>query len=282
MRHVAWLMLALPLVLAAKPTSYDDPDALLRQADAAYESHHFDRAAELYDRAGVRTTEPARAAFNLATARYRQAKDGQPAALGEAEVNYRACLRPGCEFRARALYGLGNCLLIRASGATLDRATLRAAIDRFSECLAAADDGSLKADARHNRMKARLLLLQAPAPQEGSQDEPQGDEKKEDDPDDPHKKNDKDSKTDGNGGLTPAKDKAGKDAKETKTDRADGQQASGKSVSLPPIRDSGESMPLAKGDAERYVDEAVRRIRDEAAAYKKSKARPAGAGVKDW
>jgi hypothetical protein len=53
-------------------------------------------------------------------------------------------------------------------------------------------------------------------------------------------------------------------------------------VSLPPISDSGEAMPLAKGDAERYVDEAVRRIRDEAAAYKKSKARPAGSGVKDW
>jgi tetratricopeptide (TPR) repeat protein len=177
MRRVPWLILALPLVLAAKPTSYDDPETLLRQADAAYEAGRFDRAADLYDRAGVRTTEPARAAFNLATARYRQAKEGQLAALGEAEVNYRACLRPGCEFRARALYGLGNCLLIRAEGATLDRATLRAAIDRYTECIAADDDDGLKADARHNRMKARLLLLQAPPPADGREDEPpQGDE----------------------------------------------------------------------------------------------------------
>ena len=102
MRRLLGLLLAVPLV-AATPAAREDVDSLLRRADAAYNAGDFERAAALYDRAGVRTTEPARAAYNLATARYRQAKDGQVAALGEAEVNYRACLRPGGAYRARAL-----------------------------------------------------------------------------------------------------------------------------------------------------------------------------------
>ena len=58
MTRLAWLVLTLPPVLAAIPTSYDDPEALLRQADAAFDEGRMDRAAELYERAGVRTTEP--------------------------------------------------------------------------------------------------------------------------------------------------------------------------------------------------------------------------------
>ncbi len=68
----------------------------------------------------------------------------------------------------------------------MDRATLRAAMDRYAECLADANcTDELRAQARHNRAKARLLLLQTPpAPEEGS--EPPGDEKK-DDKDEPEK-----------------------------------------------------------------------------------------------
>src|SRR5262249_32840992 len=157
---------------------YDDPEALLRQADAAYEAGQAEKAAELYEKAGLRTTWPSRAAFNVATARYKQAKEGNLAALGTAEVNYRACLKDGDEFRARALFGLGNCLLIRATaGATLDRVTLRSAMDRYAECVADPGCGAgLAEDARYNRAKARLLLLQAPPAAEGNEPPP-GDDK---------------------------------------------------------------------------------------------------------
>jgi len=284
MKRWSWLLLILPMVLAAGPAAYDDPESLLRRADEAFEAKQFDRAAELYDRAGVRTTHPSLAAYNLATAKYKQAKEGNAAALGAAEVNYRSCLKQGDEFRARALLGLGNCLLMRATaGATLERATLRAAMDRYAECLADPGcDDDLRADARHNRARARLLLLQAPPPPEGGDEQPPGDDQK-DDKDDPK---DKDKGKDADGGQgEPAKtDKGAKgvgDAKEPKEVK-EGDKAGGKSKLLPPVSDDRDAVPLAKEDAERHLEEAAERIRAEAAAYRRSKARPAPAGVKDW
>lgn len=282
MRRGLWLLLALPLVLAAAPSSYDDPESLLRRADSAFAAGRAEEAAELYDKAGVRTTNPSLAAYNLATVRYRQAKEGNLSALGAAEVNYRACLRPGDEFRARALFGLGNCLLIRATGATVDRATLRAAMDRYAECLADAScDDELRAQARHNRAKARLLLLQTPpAPEEGS--EPPGDEKKDDKDDQQPKKDKKEPANGSEDGAKKDKDRSAKADKDKEAKENKDGEAGGKSKMLPPPPEDGEAPPLARQDAEKHLEAAMRRIRDEAMAHRRSKARPAGPGVKDW
>src|SRR5207248_5066118 len=77
--------------------------------------------------------------------------------------------------RARALYGLGNCLLLRASGGpNPDAPTLRAAVKAYRQCLADGDAGpDLLADARHNLQRARLLLAQvAPSGEEPPEEDP--------------------------------------------------------------------------------------------------------------
>lgn len=278
------LLLALPLVVAAKGASVD-PEALARRADAAYRGGEVARAAELYDRAGERTTEPSRAAYNLAAARYRQAREkGHLAALGEAEISYRACLRPGDPYRARALYGLGNCLLLRATSASaLDRAALRSAIDRFGECARDRDcDSELRAAARYNRAKARLLLLQAPRAESGGE-EPPGDESNKDDDQQPQSKpkdGGKGEPGDGDKKLTPggAADKVGEQPAEKK----EGEPGPGQGVKLTPPPEDREAPPPAKEDAARHVEMAARRIVEDLAAHKRGKARPAGPGVRDW
>lgn len=277
MRRALWLALAVPAVLAAAPT--DDPEALSRRADAAFDAGRAEAAAELYDRAGVRTTEPARAAFNLATVRYRQAKEGQLAALGPAELHYRACLSSP-EYRARALFGLGNCLSLRATaGTALERSTLRAAIDLFGDCVE--DEGcdpSLRRDAKYNRARARLLLLQAPPPRPGEEpgDEPKDESPKEDPKDDKSRTKEGEPKD----GDPKKKDKAGA---EPSKDADDGKQgdAAGRGKLPPPPRDDG-GPPLAREDAERHLEAAAKKILDEAAAHRRGKAKPAGPGVRDW
>jgi hypothetical protein len=275
MKRWIWL-LVLPLIAAANEAA-TDPESLLRQGDEAFLSDQPAKAATMYDRASLRTREPARAAFNLATSRYRQARDGTLTTLPEAEVNYRACLEND-EYRARALYGLANCLLMRAeSGSTLDRAMLKGAIDRYNQCLGDPGcDEELARDARYNRSRARLLLLQAPPPKNAEQ--PQGDEPKTNDRDDQQpKKQDKDK-----GDLVPAKDKSKDKGKAVEGPDKNGTDQPGAGAGLPPVQDDPEAVPLAKEDAERHLELAAKRILEESMHHRRSKGRPTGAGGKDW
>src|SRR5204863_10114963 len=121
----------------------------------------------------------------------------------------------------------------------------------------------------------------APPPPEGSEEPPSGDEKS-DDNDPPKDKDNKNGGGDENGGDAPKKDKGkkgpdGNDATEVKK----GDEAAG-AGKLPPLTDDRDAPPLAKEDAERHLEEAARRIRAEAVAYRRGKARSAPAGVKDW
>jgi hypothetical protein len=93
--------------------------------------------------------------------------EGPSPELLEAEQWYRCCLEPSDPRRPRALCGLGNCLLHKAGGR--DEASLRAALTCYDQCLqSAGDDTELASDARYNREKARLLLLQFPPPANNS------------------------------------------------------------------------------------------------------------------
>jgi hypothetical protein len=285
-RTLAVLVL-LPLLAAAPRGRYADPDALLRAGNQAYQAGDLGRAAELYERAGVRTTQPSRAAFNLATARYRQARADNAQALAEAEEAYRSCLERGDPYRAPALFGLGNCLLLRAAGGTtLDRATLRAAIDRFSLCLA--EPGcppGLADDARYNCARARLLLLQAPPPPGANEEGAPGDDDKPDDPPDSSQgpdgsrdpgKADRVQQSQGNpaGG---GNERPG----ETK-DKVDGPNGAGRGTILPPPQDTSETKPLSERDAVQHLEEATKRILEDVAAYRRGRPRPLPPGVRDW
>jgi hypothetical protein len=281
------LLLLVALVAAAPRVRLTDPEALLRAGDDAFRGNDPAGAADLYDRAGVRTIEPARAAFNLATAKYRLARDGRLDALGDAEVAYRCCLEKGDPYRARALLGLGNCLLLRAaSGTTLDRGTLRAAIDRYSGCLA--DPGctpDLAADARHNRVRARLLLLQAPPPPPGTspEDGNSDDQKQPDnDPDMRDNSADEGGNEPGKGTPRPAQGSPGGNGPERNGARTDGTTGPGQVGKLPPVQDDGTSAPISARDAAEHVEQAARKILDDLASYRRGKARPAAPGVRDW
>jgi hypothetical protein len=255
-------------------------EALLRAGNSAFERGGYAEAAELYDQAGDRTTDPALAAFNLATANYYLAREGNAQALADAEQAYRCCLEKGDLRRARALFGLGNCMLLRAAGSTLDRVALRSAIDRFAECLRDPTcDASLAADARHNRLRARLLLLQAPLPQDGSDEDSGRDDNKDDPPLD-------DRQSDGGKGAIGDEkgDRAampGKGATEQPGGTPEGTPAPGRG-SLPPVPDRSEAAPLSASDALMHLEQATERILKESREHRRGRARPAGTGVRDW
>ena len=279
------LLLVVPLAAAAPRMSTTAPEDLLRAADDAYRANDLTRAAELYDRAGIRTIEPSRAAFNLATAKYLLARDGKLEALGDAEVGYRCCLEKGDPYRARALFGLGNCLLVRATGGKLDRATLRAAIDRFSACLADPScEPALAADARHNRARTRLLLLQAPPPPPGTSDESGN----EDDPKQPDDQSDPPSNPNDGGGEpgtgTPKATQGSPSAHGTDQAGAqtEGATGAGQVGKLPPVKDDDSAAPLSARDAAEHIERAERKIIEDLAAYRRGKSRPTTPGVRDW
>jgi tetratricopeptide (TPR) repeat protein len=281
-----WLPAAvlLPLLLGAgSSSSPPDVEALLRYGNEAFERGAYAEAAALYEKASERATNPGLVAFNLATAKYQLGRAGNASALSEAEQAYRCCLEAGNPRRAQALFGLGNCLLVRAAGSSLDPVALRGAIDRFGECLRDPKCvAALAADARHNRQRARLLLLQAPPPQDGPGEEPNSEEQPDEPPDSAQQPDDK-------RGNDPGADKndkggkagAAKSGPEQPGGDSQGTQAPGQGA-LPPVSDRSEQAPLAQRDALEHLEQATRRILDEMKQYRRSRPRPAGPGVRDW
>jgi tetratricopeptide (TPR) repeat protein len=280
-----WLPLCLlaPLLLGAKAATELDIEALIRAGNADFERGDMAEAARFYDRASERTTEPRLVAFNLGTAKYHLARTGAPEALADAEQAYRCCLEKGDPRRARALFGLGNCMLLRAAGASLDSLALRSAIDRYSECLADPScDSELAADARYNRQRARLLLLQAPPPPDSSSEEGESGDKPDDlaePPKDPE--GSQQGGTSEEGGDKGAKPTAARGGDEQPGGDKEGSNAPGQGT-LPPLHDGGDARPIARNDAEEHLKKATERIIEEARQYRRSRARPAASGVRDW
>lgn len=144
-------------MLAPALPRLDTVEAWMRAGDRAAQQGHWAEAVTWYEKAEATPLDPGRVAFNLATARYHLATQGQLRELSAAEAGYRACLSG--ERRGRAFLGLGNCLLLRATVSdNPDAALLRAAIDQFQAAEQA--DATVAPAARYNRARARLLLLQ--------------------------------------------------------------------------------------------------------------------------
>ena len=171
---IACILLAGMSISAESPADWE---TLLRQGDAAYAHGDYTAAAALYEQASDRTTDPGLVTFNLAAAQYQMAlaSDAErPRAAREAEQSYRCCIEPGSPRRARALYSLGNALLLRADGRDAD--ALKAAVESYNQCLAEPDlDAALADGARHNLERVRLLLLQIPPAPAHTKDESSGD-----------------------------------------------------------------------------------------------------------
>jgi tetratricopeptide (TPR) repeat protein len=280
-------LLAAPLLLAAlAPAPARDPEVLLREGSAAYERGDFAAAVALFEKAQVRATDPPLVAFNLACARYQLAiaEDGSTAQFHVAAQLFRCCLAPDDPRRARALYGLGNCLLLASSGeGAPDPDGLRAAVESYELCLRDAQDQRLRTDARYNLQRARLLLAQALAAAPETPEDSGGGEDSEPDPPDnpaaqpqPGSEPAPGSKPDERSGATPIEPRPGDELT-----RTDAPPAPGKGT-LPPVPDKAEPAPLSPAQAAEHLRRAARRIRDERQAFRKGRARPAPAGVPDW
>jgi tetratricopeptide (TPR) repeat protein len=279
-------LVGLAALLTLGPSSRLDPEALLREGNAAFARGDYATAAALYEQAEARSTEPSLVAFNLAAAKYHQAlaAGGDMAALREAEQLYRCCLDTSDPRRPLALYGLGNCLLQR--GADRDRTSLLAAIECYQRCLADPHtDANLVTDARHNRERAKLLLLQLQASAASREEKTPADDSDANPnrPDrpampmptpvgDPGGEGKEDPRT----GATQVKPEPGQAPRKSNEPPPPG------AGNLPPVPDQAELAPLSPQDAAAHLEQAARRIHDERQTYRRGRARGPAKGVPDW
>jgi tetratricopeptide (TPR) repeat protein len=263
-----------------------EPEKLLTEGHAAFARGDYEGAAALYERAEIHSTEPARVAYYLAGAKYHLAlkTEGSSLELREAEQLYRCCLDPADPRRPEALYGLGNCLLHKAG--TRDAASLHAAVACYDQCLQSAGDNEmLAANARYNREKARLMLLQFQPPPKG----PQSDSSPRDDMNPQMPRHDLrhpmpvrigEEGSDGNpdsGSI----DGADKPEPGTASTKSNDPPAPGKG-DMAPIPDEVDVPPLSAHDAAEHLELATKQVMRERQTHRRRGERPAATGVKDW
>ena len=278
------LFLAMLCLSAAAPAP--DWETLARQGDAAYRRGDYGAAADLYEQAADRTTNPGLTAFNLAASRYRQAlaADGdRPRLAQDAEQAYRCCTQPGDPRRAQALFGLGDALVLKAGGRDAD--ALKTAVAAYRQCLSQENlDGDLAAAVRHNLERTRLLLLQLPpAGARPKEDDPPGDG-----PPKPHSPPDKGPNTQQKPARDPSQGvKLDPDGRPVKTDQGEkpietSEPPPAGPGHLPPVPDRADLPPLTAEEATQHLEQAAQRILQDLKAHRRAKAAPPPPNVRDW
>ena len=275
------LSVSLFAVLPAVLPPQDTVEGWMRAGDRAAHQGQWAEAISWYEKAEATPFDPGRVAFNLATARYHLALHGQTRELSAAEAGYRACLVG--ERRGRALLGLGNCLLLRAtSGDGLDPALLRAAMDQYRAAIQA--DPEVCEAARYNQTRARLLLLQVvPRFNESESRDPE-DNAGEDNKEEPNPSPSKTPEKNGSGDSTgtgsqrvPTKDGKGAPVIEEK-DRPGG-AGSGTPTPLP---NRANAAPIASATAQDELRAATQRIVEEWRATRRARLVPRAGSGADW
>jgi tetratricopeptide (TPR) repeat protein len=275
------VLAAIALAVGAAAPRDDDPVALLHQGHAAFARGDYAAAAELYDRASLRAEDPAEATLCLAAAKYHlaPASGGSSRELREAETLFR-CVLPDPERRARALLGLGNCLLARGGR---DSEALRSAVECFGQC-ARESEGALREDARHNRERARLLLAQtAPEGRKPPDERPSPNDPNEPPPDPqrpPPGSNPADADPAAGGRpddpAGPAKPEPGTAPRAAETTPPPG------AGNLPPIPDAADVKALSARDAAEHLDRAHRLITAERRSHRRAVSRVPAEGIPAW
>jgi hypothetical protein len=269
-------------------TKEPTPEELLLQGRRAAADGDYERAVALYERAEVRSIDPAEVAFYLAAAKYHLAAktESYSAELLEAELLYRCCLDSNNPHRPRALCGLGACLLRKADGH--DEGSLRGAFAAFDLCLLeAGDDAELIDRARFNREKAHILLLQfQPPPSDSSSESDEGDQFNPR----PQHSDPRQAATalqpvhePGSEGSTEAQPAGGDTKSEAGADSSKNNEPTqpGKG-NLPPIPDEVDVPPLPERVAEEYLEKAAKKVFQERQTYHRRSQETTVKGVKDW
>jgi tetratricopeptide (TPR) repeat protein len=267
------------LVMAAAPPA-SETEALLRRGHAAFARRNWEEAADCYDRASLWATDPTPATLYLADAKYHlAAASAAPSeALREAEALYRSSVDAASPRRLEALLGLGNCLLLRGTG---DAAVLREALRCYDICCKEGD-AELRADAAHNRERARLLLLQVAPPAEKNGDETPPNNTKQS-PQSPPGGEDRGAAEPGRedrpGGTQkaqPARSEPGATPKPTDQPPPPG------AGNLPPVPDGPDLPPMSAQDAAAHLEAAHTRIVRERQIHRRQIARPPLEDIPGW
>ncbi len=265
--------------MSAAPVG-EDPDALIRRANAAFASGDLETAAALYTEAEERTRDPGLIAFNQAAVLFANQD------YYGAEVHYARTLDDAACPRDRAVrawFNRGSSLLRRGGSADV----YRSAIACFEKCLELKpEDAPLVADARRslelakvlwaeeNRKAARPQTPNTPPPEEipdppptlgGMEQEPGAME--------PGTSNT------GPNGMRPipSREPVGKNG----TDPTDA-KAAGNNPQLQPLKDSDQVAPLSPEETRRYLDQTAERLRRERQGMLRTIYGADRPGVKDW
>ena len=280
LRQTLTLLLIVTLTIAAAPAT--DTAALLRDGNSAFRRGDYARAAELYERAGMRTTEPALVAFDLAVTKYRlalESADSRAKHLEEAAQYFRCCLAPNDPRRGRALHYLGACLLQQALDG--DDSRVSEAVALLEACLRAPGlDEASADDARHNLALARLVSAQTPPASSTTQpQDPQTGDEKSTKPQPKERRRPGERNVEPGGDPTTGQTDPRTKSTEVKTDvnRPGNETKAGREQ----ITHGPDAPTIDPSDA-RYLLDAFERINAERQAYKRKKALPPAPGVKDW
>ncbi len=274
-----------PILLGIFLATAPDPEKLLSEGHAAFARGDYAGAVVWYEQAEIHSTDPARVAFYLAGAKYHLAMktEGISAELLEAEQLYRCCLNSDDPRRPRALFGLGNCLLRKVG--ERDAANLRTAVACYDRCIrSAGDDEELKANARYNRERARLMLLQfIPPPAGSSSDRPPNDDANPHIPrPDQHQPMPMQVGQDGADGSADSKADAGAAKQEPGTNAAKSDNPPPGKGNLDPIPDRVDAPPLSPHDATEHLELAAKKVLMERLTHHRRVERASATGVKDW
>jgi tetratricopeptide (TPR) repeat protein len=262
--------LALLLVSAAPR---QEPEELVRQANAAFDRQEFDAAVKLYTDAEGTIDNPGLVSFNKGAALYRLGR------FRDAQQHFQRCLDEADPSRRPAmLYNLGNCLLQQAQAGG-DLSLFREAVDAFARCLRQeAIQLELRDSARHNLELTKLLWLQARLAHPNQQEKDPGS-----DPNPEPPKQDKSSqdqeKTPEGADPTPGTKPKQVAEKKSKVDKKEGKEKAietedrmpGKG-NIPPPPDDATLKKMSPEDAIKNIDSAVERIREERSRYRQRSA----------
>ena len=262
------------------------PETLVEQGNEALADGDFTRAIELYEQAEPRAADPGLITMNLALAKYgRGLKDNSANDLGEAAKLFGCLLDKADRRRPTALLGLGNCLLQQAG--TRDARSVESAIEQYEECLRAATDDTLRANAQHNLERARLLLHQI---RKAEEEQPKPDDPNRGPDPNPNKQpkppqtqlnpmgdpNNAGSRQNPGAQGDPAPVEKGDHPNETDAPPAPGRGH------LRPVPDQVDQPPLSAEEAKEHLKLANERIWHERHRHRLGLAKPPAEGVRDW
>jgi tetratricopeptide (TPR) repeat protein len=272
------------LLGAAAPVPAENPDDLIRRANAAFARGDTEAAEKLYAAAEERTADPGLVAFNKATVLFGRGE------FRDAEIHYARVLEDkACppDRAAKAWFNRGTCLLRRGTSV----AVYRTAIACFERCLDMNPaDVTLTADARHNLELAKLLWAEAnrrAARPESPNENPPPEERPEDRLPPPGGSDQQPGPTelgagnDGQNSPQPVQQPVPVPQARNGANKTD-RQTAGNNAAMEALKDQDQVQPLSEQDTREYLRRTDERLQKARRDQLRALYGPDRPGVRDW